>query len=80
MESTRCFSSLVDAYKTSLERDSTLLQYVERIGALFFGLKQKSTGSSNPLENLMHSLTAQMGHGSRAHQEHQLADLDLDVD
>jgi Golgi to ER traffic protein 4 len=81
VESTRCFSSLVDAYKASLERDSTLLQYVERIGALFFGLKQKPTSSSsNPLENLMNSFTAQMGHGSRGHQEQHLADLDLDVD
>jgi hypothetical protein len=50
-ENTRYFSSLVDAYKPSLERDSTLIQYVERIGALFFGLKQKtSSTSSNPFE------------------------------
>jgi len=78
-ESTRYFSSLVDAYKPSLERDSTLIQYVERIGALFFGLKQKtSSTSSNPFENLMHSLT-NLSNGPRGGQQHQ-SDLDLDVD
>ena len=79
-ETTRCFSSLVNAYKLSLERDSTLVQYVDRIGALFFGLKQKSsTSSSNPFENLMNSLTANLSNGARGIQQHQ-SDLDLDVD
>ena len=80
---TRCFSSLVDAYKPSLERDSTLVQYVERIGALFFGIKQKNTStSSNPFENLMHSLTANMSNGLRGgqHQQQFHSDYDLDVD
>lgn len=83
-ESVRCFSSLVDAYKPSLERDSTLIQYVERIGTLFFGLKQKKSGttSSNPLENLMQSLTANFSSVSRGiqqqHQHHTDADLDFD--
>jgi len=78
-ETTRYFSSLVNAYKTSLERDSTLIQYVERIGILFFGLKQKtsSTTSSNPFENLMHSLTTSFSNGQQ--HQHQ-SDLDLDVD
>ncbi|CAF1231854.1 unnamed protein product [Rotaria magnacalcarata] len=79
-ETTRCFSSLVNAYKLSLERDSTLVQYVDRIGALFFGLKQKSsTSSSNPFENLMNSLTANLSNGARGIQQQQ-SDLDLDVD
>jgi len=77
-ESTRYFSSLVDAYKPSLERDSILSQYVERIGILFFGLKQKSSStSSNPFENLMHSLTTNFSNGQQ--HQHQ-SDLDLDVD
>jgi hypothetical protein len=75
---------LVDAYKPSLERDSTLVQYVERIGALFFGLKQKpqSSSSSNPFENLMNSLTANLSNGTRGGQQQQQfqSDLDLDVD
>ncbi|CAF3647721.1 unnamed protein product [Adineta steineri] len=81
-ETTRCFSTLVNAYKPSLERDSTLVQYVERIGTLFFGIKQKSAPSSNPLENLMHSLTANMSNGARAghHQHQHQTDLDLEVD
>jgi hypothetical protein len=80
-ESTRCFSSLVDAYKPSLERDSTLVQYVERIGTLFFGLKQKpSSSSSNPFENLMSSLTTNLSNGARGQQHNHLLDLDLDVD
>jgi hypothetical protein len=71
---------LVDAYKPSLERDSTLIQYVERIGALFFGLKQKtSSTSSNPFENLMHSLTTNLSNSSHGGHQHQ-SDLDLDVD
>ncbi|CAF2530296.1 unnamed protein product [Rotaria sp. Silwood2] len=78
-ETTRCFSSLVSAYKPSLERDSTLLQYVDRIGTLFFGLKQKSSPSSNPFENLMQSLTSNLSNGARGTQQHQ-SDLDLDVD
>jgi len=81
-ESTRYFSSLVDAYKPSLERDSTLSQYVERIGILFFGLKQKnSSTSSNPFENLMHSLTTSFSNGQQHQHQHQhQSDLDLDVD
>jgi hypothetical protein len=75
---------LVDAYKPSLERDSTLVQYVERIGALFFGLKQKpQSSSSNPFENLMNSLTANLSNGTRGGQQQQQqfqSDLDLDVD
>jgi hypothetical protein len=73
---------LVDAYKPSLERDSTLIQYVERIGTLFFGLKQKtSSTSSNPFENLMHSLTTNLSNSSHGGQQHQhQSDLDLDVD
>lgn len=83
VENSRYFSSLVDAYKSSLERDSTLIQYVERIGTLFFGLKQKtSSTSSNPFENLMHSLTSNFSNGSRGeqHQHQHQSDLDLDVD
>ncbi len=81
-EPSRYFSSLVDAYKPSLERDSTLVQYVERIGALFFGLKQKTfSTSSNPFENLMHSLTTNFPNGPRGGHQHQhQSDLDLDVD
>jgi len=87
LENTRCFSSLVNAYKLSLERDTTLVQYVERIGTLLFGLKQKtaSSSSSNPFENLMHSLTANMSTGALGgqqqhhHHQHQ-SDLDLEVD
>ncbi len=74
---------MVDAYKTSLERDSTLFQYVERIGALFFGLKQKTSStssSSNPFENLMHSLTTNLSNSSRGGQHQHQSDLDLDVD
>jgi hypothetical protein len=82
LETTRCFSSLVNAYKPSLERDTTLVQYVERIGTLFFGLKQKaaSSSSSNPFENLMHSLTANMSNGAHAGQQQHQSDLDLEVD
>jgi len=81
-ENTRYFSSLVDAYKPSLERDSTLIQYVERIGALFFGLKQKtSSTSTNPFENLMHTLTTNLSNGPRGgYQHHHQSDIDLDVD
>lgn len=82
-ETSRYFSSLVDAYKPSLERDSTLVQYVERIGTLFFGLKQKqSSASSNPFENLMHSLTANFANNNSrlGHQHHHHAEVDLDVD
>jgi hypothetical protein len=81
-ETSRYFSSLVDAYKPSLERDSTLIQYVERIGTLFFGLKQKtsSTSSSNPFENLMHSLTTNFSNNSRVGQHQHQPDIDLDVD
>ncbi|CAF1582124.1 unnamed protein product [Adineta ricciae] len=79
-ETTHCFSSLVNAYKPSLERDSTLIQYVEKIGTLFFGLKQKSSStSSNPFENLMNSLTANLSNSMRGREQHQ-ADLDLEVD
>lgn len=82
-ETTRCFSSLVNAYKPSLERDSSLIQYVDRIGALFFGLKQKSSSSSssssNPFESLMNSLAANFTNGTRGIQQHP-SDLDLDVD
>ncbi|CAF1281357.1 unnamed protein product [Rotaria sp. Silwood1] len=78
-ETTRCFSSLVNAYKPSLERDSTLVQYVDRIGTLFFGLKQKSSTPSNPFENLMQSLTSNLSNGAREIHQHQ-SDLDLDVD
>jgi hypothetical protein len=82
-EPSRYFSSLVDAYKPSLERDSTLIQYVERIGTLFFGLKQKnsSTSSTNPFENLMQSLTTNFSNNSRIGQQQQhQTDIDLDVD
>ncbi|CAF0772792.1 unnamed protein product [Rotaria sordida] len=80
-ETTRCFSSLVNAYKPSLERDSTLLQYVDRIGTLFFGLKQKSSSpSSNPFENLMQSLTSNLSNGARGSIQQHQSDLDLDVD
>lgn len=82
-ESVRCFSSLVDAYKPSLERDSTLVQYIERLGSLFFGVKQKKTGtsSSNPLENLMQSLTAGFSRGMQQPPQHHLhADAELDFD
>jgi hypothetical protein len=59
-----------------LERDSVLIQYVDRIGVLFFGLKQKTT-STNPFENLMQSL----GGGMHGHQhQQQVSELDLDVD
>ena len=73
---------MVDAYKPSLERDSTLVQYVEKIGTLFFGLKQKASSSSslNPFENLMHSLTANMSNGIRAGGQQLQSDFDLDVD
>jgi hypothetical protein len=73
---------LVNAYKPSLERDTTLVQYVERIGTLFFGLKQKAapSSSSNPFENLMHSLTANMSNGAHAGQQQHQSDLDLEVD
>ncbi|UJR34128.1 hypothetical protein I4U23_021535 [Adineta vaga] len=82
-ETTRCFSSLVNAYKQSLERDSTLVQYVERIGTLFFGLKQKQSpsSSSNPFENLMNSLTANLSNSMRGREQHQhQSDIDLEVD
>lgn len=78
VETRRCFSSLVDAYKPSLERDSTLLQYVDRIGVLFFGIQQKRAASSNPFENLMNSLTANFAQTSRG--EMSSNDYDLDVD
>lgn len=81
-ESIRCFSSLVDAYKASLERDSTLVQYIERIGTLFFGLKQPKAGatSSNPFENLMQTLTANFSAAPRGVQLRDHTDGDLDFD
>ncbi|CAF0741946.1 unnamed protein product [Didymodactylos carnosus] len=54
----KCFSTLCELYKPSLNRDTTLLQYLERIGQLFFGIKQQQSSNRTPnmFENLFQNL------------------------
>ncbi|CAF0930129.1 unnamed protein product [Didymodactylos carnosus] len=55
----KCFSTLCEMYKPSLDRDITLLYYLERIGQLFFGLKQQKSSNRTPsiFENLFQNLS-----------------------